>query len=306
MTTTVRSRDPLTRTARREAVYFIALQSLLALAATAVAAAEDVDVRRIEDASPLGQAAAYGMALTPLVAAFAVRWRTTGRLRGWGFRRTSWRALLLAWAVGVLPVLAAALAVWTTGAGRFDGAAAAVALGLGSPLLAAVTAGTLMVLPYVLLALAEDVGWRGLLVTRLRQISRPRTVYLVSGTAWSLSHVWLLLFLGGVPEGVSPLYAVAMFTIGTTALGAILAAMQLRWGMWPGVVAHAAVNAVLYHFTEPATATTGTATAWIATETGLAYAAAMVLAALVFLRWFATAAAHQPHTSGTGDASRRK
>lgn len=292
------------RTARREAVRFVVLQSLLALATTAVAAAEGVDVRRIEAASPLGQAAAYGTALTPLVAALLARWSTTRGLRGWDVRRTSWRTLLLAWTVGILPVLAAYLAVWTTGAGRFDGAAAASALGLdGGALLTAIVAGTLLVLPYVLLALAEDVGWRGLLVTRLAQVARPRTVYLVSGAAWSLSHLWLLLFLGGTPEGVSPLYAVAMFTIATTALGSILAAMQLRWGIWPGVVAHAAVNAVMYHFADPATATTGAATNWIATETGLAYAVAMVLAALVFLRWFATAAAHQPRTSETGDAS---
>jgi membrane protease YdiL (CAAX protease family) len=292
------------RIARREAVRFVVLQSLLALATTAVAAAEGVDLRRIEEASPLGQVAAYGSALTPLVAALAARWSTTHSLRGWGVRRPSWRALLLAWAVGVLPVLAAYLAVWATGAGRFDGAAATSALGLdGGALLAAVVAGTLLVLPYVFLALAEDVGWRGLLVTRLAQLVPPRTVYIVSGVAWSLSHLWLLLFLGGTPEGVSPLYAIAMFTIATTALGSILAAMQLRWGIWPGVVTHAAVNAVLYHFADPATATTGAATNWIATETGLAYAVAMVLAAVVFLRWFPTAAANQPRTSETGDGS---
>jgi uncharacterized protein len=282
----------MTTTARREAVRFVVLQSLLALATTAVAAAEGVDVRRIEEASPLGQAAAYGTALTPLVAALIARWSTTRGLRGWGVRRTSWRTLLTAWAVGVLPVLAAYLAVWTTGAGRFDGSATS-----------GVMATTVLVLPYVLLALAEDLGWRGLLVTRLAQIAPPRTVFLISGVAWSLSHLWLLLFLGGTPEGVAPLYAVAMFTVATTALGSILAAMQLRWGIWPGVVAHATVNAVLYHFADPATATTGTATNWIATETGLAYAVAMVLAALAFHRWFATAAAHQPRTSATADAS---
>lgn len=101
---------------------------------------------------------------------------------------------------------------------------------------------------------------------------------------------------------MSPLFAVAMFTIATTALGSILAAMQLRWGLWPGVLAHATVNAVLYHFADPATSPTGAATNWIATETGLAYALAMTLAALAYFRWFRTAAGHQPHTSGAADA----
>jgi membrane protease YdiL (CAAX protease family) len=294
------------RTARREAARFVVLQMVLALATTAVAVAEGVDVRRIEEASALGQAATYGTAVTPLVAALVARWSTTRGLRGWGLRRTSWRTLLLGWTAGVLPVLAAYVAVWTTGAGRFDAAAAATAFGLDSAPLAAVLATTVMVLPYVILALAEDIGWRGLLVTRLAEVARPRTVHLVSGVAWSASHLWLLLFFGGTPDGVAPLYAVAMFTVATTALGSILAAMQLRWGIWPGVVAHAAVNAVMYHFADPATVPTGAATHWIASETGFAYAVAMVLAAVVFhrcLRWYPAAAAHQPRTSGTGDAS---
>lgn len=292
------------RAARREATRFVVLQALLAIACTAVAAAEGVDVRRIEQATALGQAATYGTALTPLIAALVARWSTTRSLRGWGMRRTSWRTLLLAWTVGVAAVLAAYLAIWSTGAGRFDSAATASMLGLGGgPLTTAVLAATVMVLPYILLALGEDIGWRGLLVTRLAAFARPRTVYLVSGVAWSLSHLWLLLFLGGTPEGVPPAYAIAMFTIATTALGSILAAMQLRWGIWPGVVAHATVNAVMYHFADPATATTSAATNWIATETGLAYALAMVLAALLFLRWFTTAARNQPRTSTPSDAS---
>ncbi|MET7393321.1 CPBP family intramembrane glutamic endopeptidase [Dactylosporangium sp. NPDC005572] len=288
-----------TTAARTETAVFVALQAVLALACTAVAVAEGVDVRHIEDATPLGQAVTYGTALTPLIAALVARLSLpSGRglrllagrgWRGWGFRRTSPRTLLLAWAFGLVPVLAAYLGVWTTGAGRFDGS-------LSDGLLAA----TVLTLPYVLLALAEDIGWRGLLVARLAEFARPRTVYLVSGVAWSLSHLWLILFLGGAPEGVPPLYAVATFTVATTALGTILAAMQLRWGIWPGVVAHATVNAVMYHFAEPSTAS---ANNWIATETGLAYALAMVLAAAVYLRWFAGAAVHQRHTSDRVDAS---
>ncbi|MEV4132957.1 CPBP family intramembrane glutamic endopeptidase [Dactylosporangium sp. NPDC049742] len=275
-------------TAKSEATRFVVLQLLLALATTAVAVAEGVDVRRIEEASALGQAATYGTALTPLIAAFVAR----RGFKGWGFRRTSWRTLAVAWAVGVAPVLVAYAAVWATGVGRFTGDAGTAAL-----------AGTVLVLPYVLLALAEDIGWRGLLVTRLAEVARPRTVYLVSGFLWSLSHVWLLLFLGGTPEGVAPLFAIAMFTIGTTAFGTVLASMQLRWGMWPGVVAHAAFNAVMYHFADASTASTGSATDWIATETGLGYAVAMPLVAVA---WFAVAAAHQRRTSGTGDAARHQ
>ena len=293
MTETITAPAPApARMARREAVRFVVIQALLGVAGTAVAVSEGVNVTHIEDASPLGQAVTYGLALTPLIAALVARLSTTRTLRGWGFRRTGWRPLLLAWALGLVPVLAGYAAVWTTGAGRFDGDPSS-----------AVLAGTVLVAPYMLLALAEDLGWRGLLVTRLAQLARPRTVYLVSGVLWSLSHLGLLLFLGGTPEGVSPLYAAAMFTVATTALGSMLAAMQLRWGLWPGVVAHATVNAVLYHFADPSTVPTGALTGWIATETGVAYALAMVVTALAFFRWFPAAAGHQSRTSGTVDPS---
>ena len=280
------------RIARREAIRFVVVQAVLGAAGTAVAVAEGVNVSRIEEASPLGQTVAYGLAFTPLIAAFVARLTTTRTVRGWGFRRVGWRPMLLAWTVGLVPVLAAYAVVWATGAGRF----------VGDPT-SALLAATVLVAPYVLLALVEDIGWRGLLVTRLAQIARPRTVYLVSGVLWSLSHLGLILFVGGAPEGVPPLYAAAMFTVATTALGSILAAMQLRWGLWPGIVAHAAVNAILYHFADPATEQTGPLTGWIATESGLAYAVAMVLAAIAFLRWYGTAAGHQSRTSAAVDAS---
>ncbi|MCC6497370.1 MAG: CPBP family intramembrane metalloprotease [Propionibacteriaceae bacterium] len=295
-TITAPAAAPVSQTiARREAVRFVALQAVLGLAAAAIAMSENVNVLHIDEATPLGQAATYGMAFTPLIAALAARLSNPrGRrgLRGLGFARVGWRPLLLAWITGLAPVLAAYVVVWLTGAGGFSGNAGSAAL-----------AGTVLVLAYLPLALAEDLGWRGLLVTRLAQVARPRTVHLVSGVLWSLSHVWLIVFLGGTPEGVSPVYAAAMFTVGTTALGYILSAMQLRWGLWPGVLAHATVNAVMYHFAEPSTVVTGPATNWIATETGLAYAVSMVVAALLFHRWFGSRADVRLTTHGV-DASR--
>jgi membrane protease YdiL (CAAX protease family) len=143
---------------------------------------------------------------------------------------------------------------------------------------------TLLVLPYVVLALGEDVGWRGLLVGRLAEVAGPRTVVLVSGLVWSSFHWPLIALLGGTPEGVPVWWALLWFTVGTTAFGAVLANMQLRWGIWPGVLAHAVVNATLYHVVEPLTGDTGD-TNWVATETGAAQALAMLVAAVVWFRF---------------------
>ena len=243
-----------------------------------MALAQGVDVRNIEDASPLGQAVMYGQALWPFVGVLVARLSVGGSLRraGLGFRRPGWRPLGLAWAYGLGVTLAGGLLVWGTGLGGID----------TGPLTGVVPLGlTVLALPYVPLALAEDVGWRGLLVTRLAEVSGPRTVVLVSGFAWAAFHWPLIALLGGTPGGVPAVAAVAMFTVSTLALGAVLASMQLRWGIWPGVLAHAVVNAALYHVLEPMTTEQG-ATGWFATETGLAAAVVGVAGAWLWLRRF--------------------
>jgi nitrate reductase gamma subunit len=74
-----------------------------------------------------------------------------------------------------------------------------------------------------------------------------------------------------------------MFTIGITGLGAVLAWMRLAWGQWPGVVAHAVINAVGYHLVAPATVEEEL-TGWFATETGLVGAAVLAVGAYLWLR----------------------
>ena len=262
---------PLTRTtsgrrrprpeAVREIAVFLTTTAALMVVSTSVAVAEGVDVRRIEDASALGQAAMYLQAIFPLIAAAVARLCTARTLRrpGWGLRPTSWRSLTAAWGYGFGIALGGGLLVWVTGTGGFDSNAVGLDILLGL---------SVFVLPYILLAIGEDVGWRGLLVSRLAEFCSPRTVVLVSGVVWSAFHWPLIALLGGTPDGVPIWYALAMFTVGITALGSVLAGMQLRWGIWPGVVTHAVVNATLYHVIEPLT-TEREHTNWFATETGL-------------------------------------
>jgi membrane protease YdiL (CAAX protease family) len=187
----------------------------------------------------------YSQAFFPLLGVLAARASTPRDRRiGWGFRRPTRRALGLGWALGlVLPVVAAVICL-LVGAIGFDtgGFGPIVLLGL-----------TVLVLPYIPLAIGEDLGWRGLLVTRLAEVSRPRTVIVLSGVVWGMFHWPLMIWLGGVPENTSTVFALFSFTVGTTALGALLANLQLRWGLWPGVVLHAVSNATMYHVLTPLT-----------------------------------------------------
>jgi membrane protease YdiL (CAAX protease family) len=264
------------RTTYREIGVFLGTTALLTAISTTVALAEGVDVRHIEDATLLGQTAMYLQATFPLLAAVAARLVVGGGLRGagWGFRRTSWATIGGAWALGVGTVLAGAALVFGLGLAGLGDVDASLLLG-----------PTVLIAPYVVLALAEDLGWRGLLVVRLAEVAGPRTVVLVGGLAWSAFHWPLMLLLGGTPAGASGWYAVAMFTVGIVALGAVLASMQLRWGIWPGVVMHAAVNATMYHLVDPLTVEQAHS-GWFVSETGLVAATVDVAVALVWLRRF--------------------
>lgn len=265
------------RTALWEIGIFLGVNAALTAVSTAVALGEGVDVRHIEDASALGQAVMYASAAFAAVGAVVAQLVLHRSLRrpGWGVRRTRLRAVVGAWVFTLATVLASGVLLWGTGLGGLDIDAAGI-----SPLLGL----TVLVAPYALLALAEDIGWRGLLVTRLAAIAGPRTVVLVGGVAWSVFHWPMMIWLGGTPEGVAPWFAVAMFTVGLTGFGAVLAGMQLRWGIWPGVVAHAVWNATLYHVLEPLTVQREH-TLWFGTETGLLTAVVGVAAALLWLRF---------------------
>ncbi|HYO39754.1 MAG TPA: CPBP family intramembrane glutamic endopeptidase [Nocardioidaceae bacterium] len=262
--------------ASRQVAVFLATTFGLLAGSTVVALGLDVDVSRIQEAPAAGQAALYLQALWPLVGAVVAQLVTRRTLRGtgWGFSRTPWRTLRTAWLYAAGVSLLGPVVVWTTGLAGFDGTDAP---------LHTLLALTVLTLPYVVLALGEDVGWRGVLVPRLAELGGPRLVVLGGGLAWAAFHWPLILLLGGTPDGVSPVWAVCMFTVGITGLGAVLAWMRLAWGQWPGVLAHAVVNAVAYHLVAPATVDREH-TGWFATETGLVGAVVLALSALVWLR----------------------
>jgi membrane protease YdiL (CAAX protease family) len=217
----------------------------------------------------------YGQALFPTIGALVARATTPREQRlGFGFRRTSVASLGIGWAVGLGVTVLAGVLTWVFGLAGF----ASDELGL-----MAVLGSTVLGLPYVVLALGEDLGWRGLMTNRLAQVTGPRTIVLLVGVLWSMFHWPLMLFLGGTPAGAPTWYAILSFSVGTTALGAILASMQLRWGIWPGIVMHAFVNAGLYHVVGPLTEENAHS-GWFADEAGLVQTLVLVAMAIVWWR----------------------
>jgi membrane protease YdiL (CAAX protease family) len=279
-------------TNRREVRLFLGVTFGLAAVSMALARLSGVDVRHPNEAPVYGQLALYGTACWPLVAALLARRITVGRLRhtGLGFRRAGVRWFGTAWLLAVVVTVAGFAPVWLFGLGGWDPHHLADSIGLGSSVaLGAPLAGllglTVGLVPWVLLAIGEEVGWRGLLVPRLAERGWSDTrISLYTGIAWATFHVPLLLLVPGAAE-VNVAFATTVFAIGVIGLAFPATSLRLRTGsVWPVVVFHAVGNASLYFLCEPLTRDTGE-TDWYAGETGaITVAVGFVVYLLVWRR----------------------
>ena len=273
--------------ARREIAIFLALTAALTTASIGVAVSQGVDVTRLGEASLIGQIALFGQAFYPGIAAIAARLMTAGTLRGLGWRWDSTRRYLaLSYALPLAYCAVAYGPVWASGLAGFDPGRLTAGLPLaGLPegaaaLGAALLALTVGVLPFLVLSLGEEIGWRGLMVPRLAEVMTLPKVALCSGLAWASFHAPLMLFVPGAVHGVPVPYAVACFAVTGVALSYPLAWLRLKSrSVWPAVVLHASHNAAVYLVCDPLTADAGN-TAFFASETGagLALACASVAA----------------------------
>ncbi len=93
-----------------------------------------------------------------------------------------------------------------------------------------------------LLALGEEIGWRGWLLPALLPLGTWPAL-LVSGAVWGLWHAPLILL--GYNFGRTDVVGVLLMVGGCVAWGVVLGWLRLRSGsLWPAVVAHGSLNAV--------------------------------------------------------------
>jgi membrane protease YdiL (CAAX protease family) len=278
----------------REVGLFLLLTALLEAGLVSIVLAEDVNMTAIDDASALGQAALFGQAFAPAIAALVARLVCTGSVRGLGFGRGRDRRLTaLAYLVPIAYTLAAYALLFAVGAGTFDpaglaeeGPIADAPAGIGA-LVTAALALTLGMVPLGIMALGEEIGWRGLMTRRLAEVMPVSRVTLWTGLAWSAFHFPLLFLVPGAVEGVPKAWAVVLFTVGLVAISYPMAWLTIRTdSIWPATVMHAAMNAVLYMVADPLTERTGEATDWLAGETGVLLTLTMVAAGAAW--WWRT------------------
>jgi membrane protease YdiL (CAAX protease family) len=169
-------------------------------------------------------------------------------------------------------------AVWLLGLGKLN----LGALG-DNPSMVLLQNLTIRVLASVLLAVGEEIGWRGLLVPQLHSMNSFARTALISGVIWGVWHIPLIIG-GGYTSGAPTWYAVTCFMIHITGMSFAFAWLRLASGsLWPPALMHAAHNTLIQSVLDVITVDNGS-TAYFTTEFGLGLAIMGVIVALIFGR----------------------
>lgn len=220
-----------------------------------------------------------GLMWAPGVAALLTRLLYQRNLRGmgWGWGPSRYQA-----ASYFTPVVAGLLVygtVWLAGIGEFTGRPLTSGLveSLGGSI---VLMASLGVLGSLILALGEEIGWRGLLVPELAKVTSYTKLSLISAVIWSLYH-YPGIFLADYSSAAPTWYAALMFSASMLGVSFLAAWLRLKSGsLWTGAILHASHNLFIQGIFDPLTLDTGR-TQYITTEFG----AGMALCYLVAGGW---------------------
>lgn len=173
--------------------------------------------------------ASFGPAVAAVVAALLFRYDL--RSFGWGSGRLGFYVFALGFPFFLVLLWHGAL--WL--AGFFVAGTAGLPHGIIAPLAISLAA-------MVLLAIGEEIGWRGFLVPHLADMTGSFALTgALSGVLWAL---WHFPFLSTRPAVAGPAWVVYLdFTIGIVGVSYVYCWLRLASGsLWPCVVLHAVMN----------------------------------------------------------------
>ncbi len=254
--------------ARAALVYVIAIGLAVLIAAFA---------RRI------GGVGALVTMLTPAVAVVLVM-LTTGEARS----RSAWRALGLArlglrgWPLAILVpalvLLASYAAIWALGLGALMPPA------FTRSLPATIVHTAIGFVIGMVLAMGEEVGWRGYMLPHLVAIGPLRAMLLV-GLLHGTWHLPLILMTPYYHHDGNPFVVVPLFLVALTLAGVFYGWLRLTTGsVWPVAVAHAVFNDVLDALDGATVANVPGALEYVGGESGVLVIAGLVAIAVFVAR----------------------
>ena len=247
---------------------------------------------------------AYVMAImwSPGIAALVTCLMFQRNLRGLGWRLGKVRYLVASYLIPLAAALIVYSTVWLTGLGGFRvseyfGTTTAGNFGVEHPsfgvsLAILLTGGLLL---RMILALGEEIGWRGFLLPRLAEVISPKRAAILSGVIWATYHLPGLLFLQYYSG--TRLQSVVCFSIMAVAASVIMAWLRMRSGsLWTAAVFHSAHNLAIQGIFNGLTEDTGP-TDFFIDEFGIGMALVYSVAAIWFWRRFQPN--EEPPTAGT-------
>lgn len=188
---------------------------------------------------------------TPTVAALLMLFVVTGE----GYSKEGWRSLglhrlgLKAWPFALLaPFLINGLGFLLligTGLATYTGLDPEIAAKLGSmPVSAALLLDVVtgLVIGIFTGSLGEELGWRGYLLPRLREMGEGKAL-LVSGLIWAVWHLPLMLLTTQYHAGQNLWLYFPLFMLAAIGMGSAIGYTRLRTeSVWPAVMMHTAAN----------------------------------------------------------------
>ena len=238
-----------------------------------------------------------GLMWCPGFAALATQALYERSLRALGWRWGMSKYQLWSYAIPFLYALAAYAIVWGTGLGGFYNPelVSTVSAQLLAPMGLEISSPYAIIAAYVLflavvgvaqasiVALGEEIGWRGFLVPHLAQITTFSKTALVSGVIWAVWHFPILLF-ADYNAGTPAWYALSCFTVMVVGISFAYTWLRLRSGsLWTAVFLHASHNVFVQGVFTPLTRDTGP-TKYVIDEFGAGLAFMALVVAYVFWR----------------------
>jgi hypothetical protein len=136
----------------------------------------------------------------------------------------------------------------------------------------------------LILALGEEIGWRGLFVPELAKMTSFTKTALISGVVWAAWHM-PAIFLADYNSGGTPnWYAAIMFAVMIMATSFPYAWLRLKSAsLWPAVLLHTFHNQFVIGILDKLTGNTS-ATPYITGEFGVGLVLTSIVVAYVFWR----------------------